>query len=138
MTKNKKDIKRRTFREYIISNDYAILVSFIRVIWYIVLVVIGAIYLFHNWDSTLKINIFNKLSGDIIIFLVWLALLIAPFIQGVHVLGIKLDVSENPLNKISRDASADALSGIEKDNFEDAKAKIDEAIKDLSEERGDG
>ena len=51
-------------------------------LWYTVWFVIGAVYLYYNWD---KAMVFLPFNGHALIFILWLIMIIRPFVKDINI-----------------------------------------------------
>lgn len=137
--KKVKNNKKGTFINIFKSDGYKITIFLGRIVWYLILMIVSSFHVINNWDLLVNINMYETLTGEIIIFVIWLILLMMPFLKGIELFGIKLTSPENPLNTISKNAVEDAVKGVKDvkdEKMDDIKSETDKALSNLIEERG--
>lgn len=92
------------FCEHIPSDDK------MKKIWYLILLVTSTIYVCRHFDEVVTFTFFTKFNGLNLIFIVWLILLLLPFIDNFEGFGVKISKQKAEQEK-KLDELEDKLSG---------------------------
>lgn len=90
-----------------------ILPNWIKVAWWLLLVVLLTIFLAHRYP---ELTVGHAVPADIVVFIVWVALLLAPLFSEVSLLGITFK------------QRVDELKGFLADQFTDVKSEVRNAV----------
>lgn len=92
--------------------------------WFLALIVASSVYCYKNWKSCLN---FSSLSGDNIIFIGWLLLLVFPLLPGMKIsaFGIDLEMEKNEMQEVIVRAEKAAVEAA----FDSASNKSAETMK---------
>ena len=93
--------------------------SWIRRIWYVVVLTGTSIYVFSNFSELVNFTFFNQFNGKNLIFILWLVLILMPLFDNFEGFGIRFNTHKMiESNKISSQLADDVLKSGQKTSAE--------------------
>lgn len=84
--------------------------TWIRKVWYVVVLVGTSIYVFNNFHELINFTFFDQFNGKNLIFILWLALILMPLFDNFEGFGIRFNTHKMiESNKISSQLADDVL-----------------------------
>ena len=93
--------------------------SWIRKIWYVIVLTGTSIYVFSNFSELVNFTFFNQFNGKNLIFILWLALILIPLVDNFEGFGVRFNTHKMiESNRISSQLADNVLKNGQKTSAE--------------------
>lgn len=66
--------------------------STFRLKWYLLLLISSSVYVYFHWRTITATNFFDSITGQSLMFFIWIFLVLSPFVKNLDILGVKIDI----------------------------------------------
>lgn len=105
--------------------------------WYIILLIISSIYVFKNFNLLVTQCFICKFDGNSLIFILWLLLLLMPFVSSIEGYGFKFNKEQAKQDEIARKIKTlkeDVINPSNKINLTQLEKQYENILKERTDE----